>query len=208
MQNNEIAKALQHLSAKDKTLSRIIKKTPKCNLQVHRKYYLSLLKAIVGQQLSVASARAINTRFLNFYGGNPKPEKIIKTKDEKLRELGLSFAKIKYVKDLSKKIISKEVSFRNISKKSDNQIIEELTKVKGVGIWTVHMFLMFTLGRINVLPSGDLGIKKAIMLNYGLKKLPNEEKVKQVAEKNNWSPYNSVAAWYLWRSLEMKPESI
>ena len=208
MQNNEIAKALQHLSAKDKTLLRIIKKTPKCNLPVHRKYYLSLLKAIVGQQLSVASARAINTRFLSFYEGDPKPEKILKTKDEKLRELGLSFAKIKYVKDLSKKIISKEVNFRNISKKSDNQIIEELTKVKGVGVWTVHMFLMFTLGRINVLPAGDLGIKKAIMLNYGLKKLPDEEKVKQVAEKNNWSPYNSVAAWYLWRSLEMKPESI
>jgi DNA-3-methyladenine glycosylase II len=208
MQNNEIAKALQHLSAKDKTLLRIIKKTPKCNLPAHRKYYISLLKAIVGQQLSVASARAINTRFLSFYDVDPKPEKILKTKDEKLRELGLSFAKIKYVKDLSKKIISKEVNFRNISKKSDIQIIEELTKVKGIGVWTVHMFLMFTLGRINVLPSGDLVIKKAIMLNYGLKKLPDEKKVKQVAEKNNWSPYNSVAAWYLWRSLEMKPESI
>ena len=208
MQNNEIAKALQHLSAKDKTLLRIIKKSPKCNLVPHRKYYLSLLKAIVGQQLSVASARAINTRFLHFYEGDPKPEKIINTKDEKLRELGLSFAKIKYVKDLSNKIMSKEISFRNINKKSDDQIIEELTKVKGVGVWTVHMFLMFTLGRINVLPSGDLGIKKAIMLNYGLKKMPTEEKVKQVAEKNNWSPYNSVAAWYLWRSLQMKPESI
>ena len=152
MQNNEIAKALQHLSAKDKTLLRIIKKSPKCNLPAHRKYYLSLLKAIVGQQLSVASARAINRRFLSFYDGDPKPEKIINTKDEKLRELGLSFAKIKYVKDLSYKIISKEISFRNINKKPDDQIIEELTKVKGVGVWTVHMFLMFTLGRINVLP--------------------------------------------------------
>ena len=208
MQNSEIAKALQHLSAKDKTLLRIIKKSPKCNLPAHRKYYISLLKAIIGQQLSVASARAINTRFLGFFEGDPKPEKILETNDEKLRELGLSFAKIKYVKDLSNKIIKKEISFRNINKKPDEQIIEELTKVKGVGVWTVHMFLMFTLGRINILPSGDLGIKKAIMLNYGLKKMPTEEKVKQVATKNNWSPYNSGAAWYLWRSLEMKPESI
>lgn len=208
MQNNEIDKALQHLSVKDKTLLRIIKKSPKCNLTAHRRYYLSLLKAIVGQQLSVASARAINNRFMQFYGGNPRPEKILSTKDEKLRELGLSYAKIKYVKDLSLKIVNKEISFRNLNKKTDDQIIEEFTKVKGVGVWTVHMFLMFTLGRLNVLPVGDLGIKKAIMLNYGLKKMPTEENVKQIATKNNWSPYNSVAAWYLWRSLQMKPESI
>ncbi|MBU2494185.1 MAG: DNA-3-methyladenine glycosylase 2 family protein [Bacteroidetes bacterium] len=169
---------------------------------------MSLLKAIIGQQLSVASARAINTRFLNFYKGDPKPEIIINTNDEKLRELGLSFPKIKYIKDLSNKIITKEINFINIKNKPDEQIIEELTKIKGVGVWTVHMFLMFTLGRTNILPVGDLGIKKAIMLNYSLKKMPTEEKVKQVAEKNNWSPYNSVAAWYLWRSLEMNPESI
>lgn len=208
MQNNEIDKALQHLSANDKMLLRIIKKSPKCNLPNHRKYYISLLRAIVGQQLSVASARAINTRFMSFYEGKPKPDKIIATPDKKLRELGLSFAKIKYVKDLSEKIINKEISFRNISRKTDEQIIEELTKVKGVGVWTVHMFLMFTLGRKDVLPVGDLGIKKAIMLNYNLKKMPDEKKVKQTAEKYGWSPYSSVAAWYLWRSLEMKPESI
>ena len=208
MQNNELTKALQHLSKKDKTLSRIIKKAPKCNLTAHRNYYRSLLRAIVGQQLSVASARAINTRFLEFFDDNPLPEKIVITPDEKLREIGLSFAKIKYVKDLSHKIINKEISFRGIDKKTDEQIIEELIKVKGVGVWTVHMFLMFTLGRTNVLPVGDLGIKKAIMLNYNLKKMPTEEIVTKTAKKNNWSPYNSVAAWYLWKSLEMNPESI
>ena len=118
MQNNEIDKALQHLSAKDKTLSRIIKKTPKCNLTTHRNYYRSLLKAIIGQQLSVASARAINSRFISYYNNEPEPEKIINTKEEILRGLGLSFAKIKYVKDLSSKILNCEVSFKGINKKT------------------------------------------------------------------------------------------
>ncbi|KAB2841417.1 MAG: DNA-3-methyladenine glycosylase 2 family protein [Melioribacteraceae bacterium] len=150
----------------------------------------------------------MNKRFLEFFEDNPLPEKIIITPDEKLRDVGLSFGKIKYVKDLSHKILNKEISFRGIEKKSDEQIIEELIKVKGVGVWTVHMFLIFTLGRPNVLPVGDLGIKKAIMLNYNLKKMPTEEIVAKISKKNNWSPYNSVAAWYLWKSLEMNPESI
>ena len=202
MTNNIIQTAIKHFSKHDNAMLRIIKKYGKCNLSPHNKYFVSLLKAIVGQQLSVQSAAAINKRFMSKYKNKPTPQKIIDTADEELKSVGLSNAKIKYVKDLSEKLNRKEISFRNITKKPDEIIIEELTKVKGIGTWTAHMFLIFTLGRLNVLPDGDLGIKRAIMLTYHLKKLPDEQQVRKIAQKKKWAPYNSIAAWYLWKSLE------
>ena len=104
----------------------------------------------------------------------------------------------------SQKIIIKEMHFRGLKKMSDEEIINELTKVKGVGVWTVQMFLIFTLGRLDVLPVNDLGIRKAAKLNYGLRKLPSEERLKKLSKKNGWDPYKSIASWYLWRSIDMK----
>jgi DNA-3-methyladenine glycosylase II len=198
----EINKAISTLSKNDKVLQRIIKKESKCNLKPHNRYYHSLLNAIIGQQLSVHAARAIAKKFYGSFDGNPTPIDIINTSHEKLRALGLSNAKVKYVKDLAEKVETKQVKFYGLKNKSNDEIILELTKVKGIGLWSVHMFLMFTLARLDILPVGDLGIKKAIMLNYGLKKLPDEKKILKIAEKNNWHPYESVASWYLWRSLE------
>lgn len=202
MQPTQLKKAINHLSRYDYAMSRIIKKFGKCNLQSHRDYFNALLKAIVGQQLSIKSAAAINGRLFERFNNQPTPKLIIAIKNDELKTIGLSNAKIKYVKDLSTKIINKEISLKNFNKNSDEEIIAQLTKVKGIGIWTSHMFLIFTLARLNVLPHGDLGIKKAIMLNYNLRKLPDEQKVIKIAKKNNWAPYNSVAAWYLWKSLD------
>lgn len=207
MQKSNINSALKHLSKHDKVLSRIIKKNAFCNLQPHNKYFNSLLRSIVGQQLSVASAAAINKRFMNHFSNKPKPEDILATEDLTLRSLGLSNAKVKYVKDLAEKVLAREISLKNLKNKTDEQIAEELTKVKGIGQWTVHMFLIFTLGRLNVLPVSDLGIRKAIMLNYGLKKMPDEQKVIQISEKHNWSPYNSIASLCLWEALDNNFES-
>ena len=108
----------------------------------------------------------------------------------------------KYVKDLAKQIIDKKISLKNIGAKSDEEIIDTLTKVKGIGPWTTHMFLMFVLGRKNILPTGDLGIKKAIMLNYNLKNLPTGEDISKLSKKNNWNPYNTYACMYLWKSID------
>lgn len=202
MQSNELETAVKTLSANDKVMLRIIKKNGKINLRRHSNYYLYLISSIIGQQLSTAAANAIQTKFSNKFGKNPDAAKIIRTRDLTLRKTGLSNAKIKYVKDLSQKYLSKEIILKNIERKSDEEIITELTKVKGIGIWTVHMFLIFALGRTNVLPFSDLGIRKSIMVNYGLKSLPGEEEVKIHSEKNKWSPYNSVAALYLWKSLD------
>ncbi|MEW6702108.1 MAG: DNA-3-methyladenine glycosylase [Bacteroidota bacterium] len=202
MQNHRFNSAIKHLDRHDKTLSTIIKKNGIINLTHHRKYFNLLLGAIIGQQLSMLAASSIQKRFMDFFKNNPQPELILSTDDSALRALGLSNAKVKYVKDLSQKILAGEVKLKGLSKKSDEKIIAELTKVKGIGVWTAHMFLIFTLGRLDVLPVGDLGIRKSVMINYRLKKLPDEKKIRSIAKKNKWHPYASVASLYLWKSLD------
>ncbi len=201
---NDLESAKKHLLKNDKTLSKIIKKVGNCNLKPHNDYFISLVDAIVSQQLSVKAAASIFKKFSNHFENEITPNKIIETDHEILRSLGLSNAKAKYVKDLCEKVLDKTVDVENMNHLSDEEITNELVKVKGIGVWTAHMFLIFTLGRLNVLPVGDLGIKKAVMNLYGFETLPSEKDVLEISVKNNWSPYNSVASWYLWRSLENK----
>jgi DNA-3-methyladenine glycosylase II len=206
MNMNKNLLAAKHLSKNDKLLSTIIKSNGIRNLTSNNKYFNSLLDAIIGQQLSIAAAATIRKRFYAFLNNKPTPELILESHDSNLRACGLSNAKVKYVKDLALKVVSKEISLRNFSKKSDEEVIELLTKVKGVGIWTAHMFLMFTLGRENVLPVGDLGIRKAIMLIYNLPEMPNELTIQKIAAKYNWHPYCSHASLYLWSYLDNSPK--
>lgn len=208
MINNQITTALNHLSKHDKVLSTLIKIIGTCNLQPHKKYFNLLLRSIIGQQLSLKAAESISKKFFALYIKDPQPIDIINSKDTDLRAAGLSNAKVKYIKDLSQKIINGDVDLRGLSVKSDADIIEELTKVKGIGIWTVHMFLIFTLGRIDILPYSDLGIRKAVMLNYGLRKLPDEKKLRKMAKEKNWHPYCSIVSLYMWKSLDAEFESL
>jgi DNA-3-methyladenine glycosylase II len=171
-------------------------------LQLHNDYYIALLRSIICQQLSSKAADAIYNRFINFFNQNPSPDKILETEHSIIRNIGLSNSKVKFVKDLSEKIINKEISLKKIDSKTDEEIISELIKVKGIGIWTVHMFLIFSMGRLNVLPTSDLGLKRAIMLIYKLRKLPDEKRFIRLSKENNWNPYCSIASWYLWKSLE------
>lgn len=202
MKNLEIEKGIRHLSDNDERLALIIEKAGRCRLKAHSNYFLSLLDAIISQQLSVKAAASILKRFIEHYNGAPDPEKILAEDPQILRQLGLSNAKVKYVKDLSEKIINRELSFRGIPNKTESEIIESLIRVKGIGEWTAHMFLIFTLARPDILPVGDLGIKRAIMINYGLDKMPDEKTVFRIAKKYRWSPYSTIASWYLWKSLE------
>ena len=208
MHNHEIRKAINHLSKNDKVISTIIKNIGIINLSSTDKYFYALLRSIIGQQLSVHAADTICDRFMNFFHNKPEPELIIQTDHAVLRGLGLSNAKVRYVKDLSQKMLSKEISLKNLSRKTDQEITDELTKVKGIGVWTVHMFLIFSMKRLNVLPHSDLGIRKSLMVNYGLRKLPDEKKVNLMAKKNGWHPYCSIVSMYLWRSLDSNFESI
>ena len=203
MNFKEIENGIVHIYNNDPSLARIIDLTAPCNLKPKRKHYLTFLRSIINQQLSSRAAAAIYNRFMTFYNNNPVPEKIIQTPSEELRNLGISNPKIRYIKDFSEKILNGEIHFRGLSKKSDSEIIEEFIKVKGIGEWTVQMFLIFNLCRLNVLPVGDQGLKRGAMIIYNLEKLPDAKKLYHLSEKNNWRPYNSIASWYLWKVLEL-----
>lgn len=208
--NNSFPESLRaaekHLSRRDAVLRQFIKRHGECRLQMHTRYFETLVNSIVSQQLSTKAAETIFNRFLALYAPAkfPKPAQIAATSDETLRSVGLSSQKLSYIKDLAAKVDAGAVHLKRITKMSDDEIIAELTQVKGIGVWTVHMFLIFSLGRLNVLPVGDLGIRTAIQRLYGLETLPKPTEIEAVAEQNNWHPYCSVASWYLWRSLENK----
>lgn len=174
-----------------------------CSLKRRRYHLYALFRAIIYQQLSGKAADSIISRFFGYYRGKPEPAGILATKDIILKNLGLSNQKIKYIKDLSSRVMSGEINLRKLSTASDEEIIDRLTAVKGIGTWTAQMFLIFSLNRLNVLPVNDLGIKKGVMKVYNLKKLPDEQKIITIARRNNWAPYCSIASWYLWKSLEL-----
>ncbi len=186
---------------KDPKLSKIINDIGKYKIKITKNHYESLVDAIISQQLSGGAAKAIGQRFRKLYSSRfPKPIQVMKTSDFKLRGTGLSRMKIKYIKELSKKIESKELKLKSFSKFSDEEVISQLTKIKGIGRWTVAMFLIFSLARLDVLPVGDLGLKKGIQLLYALPEIPQEIEVENIAEK--WKPYRTVATWYIWKSLK------
>ena len=199
---NEYNCAFKHFSANDVSIYDLMKRFDPILLKKKRNYFIHLCNSIVGQQLSVQSASAIRKRFLSYYNNYPTPELITDTDLQTLRSLGLSNAKSIYVKDLAYQVIKKKISLNNIGSKTEDEIISELTKVKGIGTWTVHMFLIFVLARKNILPTGDLGIKRAIMLNYNLKNLPTSEDILKLSKKRNWNPYNTYACMYLWKSID------
>lgn len=195
-----------HLSKNDILLAPIIKASGPCRIKPHTDHYGELVGSIVGQQLSTKAAATIWQRVLGLFGGKmPTPEQLIKINDQKLRDAGLSWAKVGYVKDLAQHIIDKKLDLEHISTMPNEQLIQQLTAVKGLGDWSAHMFMIFGLGRLDVLPVGDLGIRKAVMNLYGLKAMPEPAQIVTIANKNKWHPYESVAAWYLWQSLDNNP---
>ncbi len=200
--HDTLQKAQTHLALHDPKLRILIKQYGDCTLEPHTDYYRSLVRAIIGQQLSVKAAQSIYNRFLDLFGGvMPTPEQILKIDDESLRAAGLSYSKIKYVKDLASHIIDGRLDLDHIATLPNEDVIEQLVAVKGIGEWSAHMFMIFSLGRTNILPSGDLGIKNAFRSIYALKEVPDTAKMLQISLQNRWNPYQSIASWYLWKSL-------
>ncbi|HET9721589.1 MAG TPA: DNA-3-methyladenine glycosylase [Candidatus Saccharimonadales bacterium] len=198
--------AERHLSKQDKNLARIIKASGPCRLKPHTDHYGELVGSIVGQQLSAKAAGAIWHRVLALFDSHmPTPEELIKVDGQKLRDIGLSWAKVKYVKDLAEHVLDGRLDLNHVATMPNEQLIEQLTAVKGLGEWSAHMFMIFGLGRLDVLPVGDLGVRKAIMNLYRLEQLPDPAACVTIANKYDWHPYESVAAWYLWQSLDNNP---
>lgn len=199
-------KALAHLSKADSVLGDLIKHYPPPTFQAHANYYHELVDSIISQQLSVKAARTIESRFKDLFDGSfPSPEQILEKDIEELRAVGLSRPKAGYIQDLARKIIDGTVKFDNLDLLTNDEIVEELTKVKGIGVWTVHMFLMFCMARFDVLPVGDLGIRNGIWKLYGFDHLPSSHEIEQLAANNTWHPYESIASWYIWQSLDNTP---
>lgn len=160
----------------------------------------TLVKSIVSQQLSGRVASVIFGRLAKAAGGALTPESVLKLRPSRMRALGLSTQKTAYIRDLARHARAGEVVFEELLALPDHEVIERLTRVKGIGVWTVHMFLIFALRRTDVLPTGDLGIRNAIRKAYGMEELPTPAQMEAMAER--WRPYATVASWYLWRSLE------
>ena len=197
MSHKEATKFLK----RDPKFAKIISQVGEYNVKITKNRYQSLVEAIIAQQLSGSAAESILKKFKKLYKTKfPKPIDVIKTSDSKLRSAGLSKMKVSYIKDLSKKIEQNQLNMRKISTKSDEYVIEQLTSLRGIGRWTAEMFLIFSLGRLDVLPVGDLGLKKGIQLMYSFDDLPDEREIEQLAE--TWRPYRTVATWYLWKSLQ------
>jgi DNA-3-methyladenine glycosylase II len=168
-------------------------------------HYGALVRAIVGQQLSTKAARSIYARLTErFAGRTPTPEQVLADEPEELRAAaGLSRAKVSYLRSLAEHVLSGELELERLDELSDEEVIAELVAVKGLGIWTAHMFLMFHLQRPDVLPVGDLGIRRAIERAYVLDELPDAAAMERIAEP--WRPYRTLACRYLWRSLDNEP---
>lgn len=162
----------------------------------------SLAQSILYQQLNGKAAATIFKRFTDLAGDPLTPEGILKLSDTQLRGVGLSKQKSAYLKDLSAKTAAGLLDFTRLSELSDDEVIKHLTQVKGVGVWTAHMFLMFTLRRPNILPTGDYGVQAAIKKHYKKRQWPKPHIMEKVAKP--WAPYRSIACWYLWRSLDIK----
>ncbi len=200
---SEIKIGIEFLKENDTRLRTIIEGTPPCSIKQQKQYFLRLIEIIISQQLSVKAADAIFNRFIAHFGSGVKPSAILTTAPEKIRSLGLSTSKVNFIKDVAEKIENKQLKLKGFSHMTEEEIREQLTQIKGVGVWSCDMFLMFTLGKLNILPVHDLGIRKGIQKIYRLRKLPDESKIRAIAQQNSWHPYCSVASWYVWRSLEV-----
>lgn len=196
----------KQLATNDPVMAALIKAYGNCQLRPHGNFYSELFDSIVGQQLSVKAAASIMGRIREHYGSqHPEPEKVIATETEILRGLGLSNAKVAYVKDLAQHVMDGRLDLDHIATLDDEVVIEQLTAVKGIGEWTAHMFMMFSLGRLNVLAWGDLGIRKAAQVNYGLSELATKDELIGLSKTKRWEPYQTIACWYLWKSLDNTP---
>jgi DNA-3-methyladenine glycosylase II len=220
-------KAVLHLKKSDRLLRAIIERVGPCRMEFGEPTFHSLAEAIVYQQLNGKAAATIFKRFTELTGDPVTPKGILKVSAEQLRAVGLSKQKSSYLFDMAERTHRGELNFSKLAEMTDDDVIEHLTQVKGVGVWTAHMFLMFTLQRPNVLPTGDFGIRMAMHRHYldrGAKRkngaaamknntkiaktpkvkitLPSPEQMEKIAKR--WEPYRSIACWYLWRSLDTK----
>jgi DNA-3-methyladenine glycosylase II len=213
MSAQKAAAARRALAKGDPTMAALIERIGKIDIEERLRRrneerpadaYGALLRSIVGQQVSTKAARAIYNRVLDLFGGNtPSPRRLLAVSAEELRAAGLSGRKVEYVRDLAQHVLDGELELDRLEQLDDEQVIEEIVAVRGLGRWTAEMFLLFHLERPDVLSGGDLGIRKAIQIEYGMEEMPTPQET--VAFGERWAPHRSLASIYLWESLAAVP---
>lgn len=199
----KIALGIEYLRSRDPVLAAVIEEVGGCSLNLDRNIFKSLVRAIIAQQISTSAARSIYRRLIDLAGGEARlVEQLAGFTLEEYRSVGVSAQKARYLSDLAQKVASGEVRIDAIHDLSNEAIIEELTKVKGIGKWTVQMLLIFSLGRLDVFPGDDLGIRTAIKNLYRKRGVPKAKQLRKFEKL--WQPYASIASWYCWRSLELE----
>ncbi|HEY1338812.1 MAG TPA: DNA-3-methyladenine glycosylase 2 family protein [Bryobacteraceae bacterium] len=194
-------KAITHLKKSDPVLAAIIERVGPYKIQYREPIFQTLVRSIVYQQLHGKAALSIFNRLMEAAKADPlTPEAILRLRPARMRTLGLSPQKLAYIRELARMTRAGDVDFQICAALDDAAVVEHLTRVKGIGVWTVHMFLIFALRRHDVLPTGDLGVRSAIKKAYKLAELPTPAEMERIGAA--WRPYCSVASWYLWRSLE------
>ena len=199
----DFRRGVSHLKRADPRLAAVVRAVGPCRFapRAEGSHFEALARAVVYQQLSGKAAGTIHGRFHAVYGGRaPEPRELLATADETLRAAGLSRQKIGYLRDLAARVDAGDVPLHAVDAMSDDEALAALTRVKGIGRWTAQIFLMFRLGRPDVLPELDLGVQKGVQRAYGLRALPSPKDVQRIAEP--WAPWRTVASWYLWRSLD------
>lgn len=203
MKNNEIEQAIRHLRKADPVMRNVIRKAGPFTMQLHRNRFRALVFSILGQQISGKAAASIRARLIEYLKPEQiSPQSIARLTPEKLRGVGISLQKANYLLDLATQVGERKLRLDRVARMSDEDVIDALVQVKGIGVWTAQMFLIFSLGRPDVFPHDDLGVRSAIRNLYGLDELPNKEISHRIATP--WRPYATVASWYCWRSLEFK----
>lgn len=204
--SDKLKEGANHLAGVDPVLKKVIDAAPLPTFTPHRNYYQELVESIASQQLSVKAAATILKRFKSLFMSEfPSPDEILDEDVETFRSVGLSRQKATYIRDLAQKVIDGSVKFDHLDTLTNQEVIDELIQIKGVGLWTVHMFLMFCMGRLDVFPTGDLGIKNGMQKLYDLELKPEPAEMEAIAAANHWAPYQTIASWYIWHSLDNKP---
>jgi len=198
----KINKAVRHIRDADPTMRELIQKAGPFRMKLHRDRFQALVYSIIAQQISGKAASSIRARLANFiHPERISPETLARLSRKQLRSVGVSPQKSTYLIDLAEHVTSGKLRLERIGRMSDDEVIEALVQVKGIGVWTAQMFLIFSLGRLDIFPHQDLGVRMAIRNLYGLEDLPDREVSHRIATP--WRPYASVATWYCWRSLDL-----
>lgn len=204
MDNEILQKARRHLSRRDAILKPLIRAVGPCTLKHNPNHFEILVRSIISQQISTKAAIAIGNRFLAKVR-KFQPKSILAASDDDMREAGLSRGKQASLRDLAQKCSDGTVPLKKIAVMEDAEVIERLIEVRGIGVWTAEMFLIFSLGRLDVMPVGDYGLRAGLLKHYALDELPKKERIHELTEV--WKPFRSIGTWYIWRSLGGVPQS-